>query len=207
MAATQVPPVGAHILPPPSTLARPDPWRPPHPPQPLFTPDPALTRPQFQGHQIHTYLSNPPPQSYYQPPPPRLHKPTQQAAAPLEHLLHPAPYNPAGNEYSYIPAYRQQDARRYQEQQLSPAQLAHRNEPAFQHSPPRETFEAPRQLSWNDDPRFNPRALPSPSQPFNRSSISSRQSSTTSSSGYSAAPAHSTAAASAAQSPPKPRDM
>ena len=207
MAATQVPPMGAHILPPPSMLARPDTWQPSHPPQPLFTPDPALMRPHLPSHQIRNCLTNPPPHSFYQPPPPQLHRPLQQAAAPLEHLLHPAPYNPTGSEPCYTPAYRQQDSRRYQQPSLSSSPYGHSDEPSFQSSPVRETFEAPRQYPLNDERRFNPRALPSPSRLFHRSSTGSQQSSTTSSSGYSAAPAHSTAADSAVPSPPKARDM
>ena len=207
MAATQVPPVGVHILPPPSMLARTDPWRPPHPPQPLFTPDPALTRPRLQSQQVHNYPPDPSPHSYYQPPSLQPYRPIQQAAAPLEHLLHPVSYSPAGSESSYTPAYRQQDPRRYQEQQLSSTQYPHANESTFQRSSAREAFETSRQFPLSDDPRLNPRTLPSPSQPFHRSSVGSQQSSTTSSSGYSAAPAPPMAAGSAAQSPSKPYDM
>lgn len=193
MAATQMPPVGPHILPPPSTLARPEPWHPSHLSQPLFTPDPALTRPQFHGYPDQTYPINPPPQSYNQPPT-HLPRPTQQAAAPLEQLLHPAPYNSVRTEYQ------QPDTRGYQ-------QNAHPDRSAFQEPSAHETFESSRQHLSRDEARFNARALPSPSQQLHRSSVGSQHSSTTSSSGYGGAPAHSVLAGSVAQSPRNSRDM
>lgn len=201
MAATQAPPVGPHILPPPSTLARPEPWHPFHLSQPLFTPDPALTRPQFHGYPVQNYPANAPPQSYHQPPTP-LPRPTQQAAAPLSQLLHPAPYNPVRSELSYASSYQQPDTRRYQQQ----PNTAYSDRSAFQEVPAHETFESSKQHLSRDEARFNAMAFHSPGQQFHRSSVGSQHSSTTSS-GYCVGPAHSVPAVSATQSPRNPHDM
>ncbi len=204
MAAAQAPPIGPNILPPPSMLARPAPWYPAQQPQPLFTPDPALTRPHFHGYPARDYLTSPQPQSYYRRPPPQLSRPTQQAAAPLEHLLHPAPYNPASNESPYVSTYRQQGSRQYQQVPIS-AQSAHPDRSAFQSS---SAHEASRQYPLTDEARFNARALPSPNEQPHQSSVGSQQSSISNcSSSYGAAPALSIRAGLATQSPPNPRDM
>ena len=205
MAATQIPPVGPHILPPPSMLARTQPWHSSHQSQPLFTPDPALTRTQIHGYPVQNYPTHPPLQSYHQPSP-QLPRPTPLPAAPLEQLLHPAPYNSVSSESSYGSSYQQRDPRRYQ-QQPSSAQNTYVDRSAVQDSPAHETFDTLRQYPSRDEARFNARAMPSPSQQFHRGSVSSQHSSTTSSSGYGAAPAHSTPAGSVAQSPQNPRDM
>ena len=198
MAAAQVLPAGPHILPPPSTLPRPEPWHPPHQPQPLFTPDPALTRPRFHGHPVQEYPISSSPQSYHQSPP-QLPRPTQQAAASLEQLLHPSSYHSASSGSSYTSSYQQQDSRRYQQAQNS-GHNAYGERTAYQGSSSHEPFETSRQPVTSDEARLNARALPSPSQQLHRGSISSQHSSTTSL-------AYSTPAGSAARSPQNPRDM
>ena len=205
-AAAQLPAIGPNILPPPSMLARPAPWYPAQQPQPLFTPDPALTRPHFYGSPAHDYLTSPQPQSYYLRSPTQLSRPTQQAAAPLENLLHPAPHNPTSSESPYVSTYREQGSRQYQQQPIS-AQNAHPDRSAFQPSSAHGTFEASRQYPLTDEASFNTRALPSPNEQLHQNSVSSQQSSTNSSSGYGAAPALSIQASLATQTPRNPRDM
>ena len=191
MAATQVVPIGPHILPPPSILPRPDPWHPPHQSQPLFTPDPALTWPRFHGHQLQEYPIHSSPQSYHQPPP-QLPRPTQQPVPPLDQLLQRTPYHSGSSGSSYAASYQQQDSRRH-EQPPDLVHHAHSEPSAMQHSMAHAPFETTRQPSSRDEARSSTRALPSPSrQQLHRGSIGSQHSSTTSSSGYGGAQAQST---------------